>query len=321
MLDNTPESQIALLEFYTLLLRHWTAQHFSTYPLESFPSALTSLTNHTTLLTLSLLTSYPPSATSLSVTLSLDEALAHLFTHSPLLMTTHAPLTTYLHIFLQPSLPALSRLSSILATQKKSLENLPPASLPDVTTLNSFLMDMCNLLFRSRAFNNTDSNALGCLLPASITTHLESYLVTISPMYHLSDLFSISYNPTLVALSTSAFRELEEAEITGSRQMSQRRSSSDDYYHQHWQQRNEVQLHESKESDIIIRHPPGPVSQRTLAKLVEEGAVVIGWKKYRLGVTAWLAERGVEGLAELIGCTMKRLKMKRRGDREGISQG
>lgn len=232
-------------------------------------------------------------------------------------MTTHVPLTTYLHIFLQPSLPALSRLSSILATQKRSLENLPPASLPNVTTLNSFLMDMCNLLFRSRAFNSTDANALGCVLPASITANLESYLVAISPTYHLSDLFSISYNPTLVALSTSAFRELEEADIVGSRQTRQRRSSSDDCYHQHWQQRNEIQLHESKENDIIIRHPPGPVSQRTLAILAEEGAVVMGWKEYRLGVTDWLAERGVEGLAELIGCTMKGLKMERRGGSGG----
>lgn len=59
------------------------------------------------------------------------------------------------------------------------------------------------------------------------------------------------------------------------------------------------------------------MSQRTLAMLAEEGAVVMGWKEYRLGVTDWLAERGVEGLAELIGCTMKGLKMERRGGSGG----
>lgn len=51
--------------------------------------------------------------------------------------------------------------------------------------------------------------------------------------------------------------------------------------------------------------------------LAEEGAVVMGWKEYRLGVTEWLAEIGVEGLAELIGCTMKGLKMERRGGSGG----
>lgn len=231
-------------------------------------------------------------------------------------MTSQLPLTTYLQIFRQPSVTALSRLSSILATQKTSLETLPPASLPAVANLNGFLMDMCNLLFRSRAFNRTDANALGCLLPASTARHLESYLVALSPTYHLSDFFSISYNPTLAALSTSAFRELEEAEIAGSRTKRRRRSSSDDDQ----QQRDEVEHDESEESGSIIRHPPGPVSQRTLAMLAENGMTVMKWKEYRLGMTEWLAERGVEGPAELIGCTMKGLKRKgRRRDSEGSS--
>lgn len=231
-------------------------------------------------------------------------------------MTSQLPLTTYLQIFRQPSVIALSRLSSILATQKTSLETLPPASLPAVTNLNGFLMDMCNLLFRSRAFNRTDANALGCLLPASIASHLESYLVALSPTYHLSDLFSISYNPTLAALSTSAFRDLEEAEIADRRTKRRGGSGSD----AEQKQRDEVEHDESEESDSIIRHPPGPVSQRTLAMLAENGMPVMRWKDYRLGMTEWLAERGVEGPAELIGCTMKGLKRKgRRRDSEGSS--
>lgn len=55
--------------------------------------------------------------------------------------------------------------------------------------------------------------------------------------------------------------------------------------------------------------------------LAENGVAVMGWKEYRLGLTAWLAERGVEGLAELIGCTMKGLKRKGRRDGEGSKQG
>lgn len=64
------------------------------------------------------------------------------------------------------------------------------------------------------------------------------------------------------------------------------------------------------------------MSQRTLAILAEEGAVVREWKEYRLEVTDWLAKRGVEGLAELIGCTMNGLKRKGgRQDGEGSSYG
>lgn len=232
-------------------------------------------------------------------------------------MTSQLPLTTYLQIFRQPSVTALSRLSSILATQKTSLETLPPASLPAITNLNGFLMDMCNLLFRSRAFNRTDANALGCLLPASTASQLESYLVALSPTYHLSDAFSISYNPTLAALGASASRELEEAEIADSGTTKRRRRGSSDADDQ--KQRDEVEHDAGEESDsAIIRHPPGPVSQRTLAMLAENGMPVMRWKDYRLGMTDWLAERGVEGPAELIGCTMKGLKRKgRKRDSEG----
>lgn len=55
--------------------------------------------------------------------------------------------------------------------------------------------------------------------------------------------------------------------------------------------------------------------------LAENGVAVMGWKEYRLGVMEWLAERGVGGLAELIGCTMKGLKRKGRKDGEGSNQG
>ncbi len=142
-----------------------------------------------------------------------------------------------------------------------------------VGKLNGYLMDICNLLFRSRAFNTTDPNAMGCLLPSSTLPVLESYLSALSPTYDLSTPFSLSYNPILAALSLAAFRDLEEA----------------------------------SQPAEGIRHAGGPVNEKSLTALAEDGGLSLGWKDYRLRVMEWLAERGVEGVGELMGCTMKGL--------------
>lgn len=57
---------------------------------------------------------------------------------------------------------------------------------------------------------------------------------------------------------------------------------------------------------VMIRHA-GPVSQKSLARLREEGRVKVGWAEYRMGVLRWLAARGVRGVGELMGVTMKQL--------------
>lgn len=193
-------------------------------------------------------------------------------TQFPLQIPTPSPLTIYLLIFLSPSLPTLSGLCSILASHKIAFETAPLAARPSITTFNGFLMDICNLLWRSRAFNLTDTNALGCLLPSTILPALTAYITSLSPTYALPTFFSLSNNPSLAALSIAAFRDLEDR-------------------HQSW---------------IRTRHA-GPVGQKTLGALAEAGGVRVDWKEYRLCVLAWLAERGVAGVRELMGCTMKGL--------------
>ena len=58
--------------------------------------------------------------------------------------------------------------------------------------------------------------------------------------------------------------------------------------------------------DLVIRHA-GPVSQRSLAQLGEQGGLKISWSNYRLEVIRWLEERGVKGVGELMYNTMKHL--------------
>lgn len=143
-----------------------------------------------------------------------------------------------------------------------------------VNAFNGFLMDVCNLLWRSRAFNTTDSNALGCLLPQSTIPALRDYVEALDNS--LPTLFSLSQNNVLSALSIACFRDLEDA------------------------------AEEREEGSLSVRHA-GPVSQRSLAVLEKEGGVVVNWAVYREEVLRWLDERGVGGVMELMFCTMKLL--------------
>lgn len=136
-------------------------------------------------------------------------------------------------------------------------------------------MDVCNLLWRSRAFNTTDTNALGCFLPFPVLQSLRAYTDGLAPPQTLSTLFSLSHNISLGALSIAIFRELEDKAV----------ESGD---------------------EVRTRHA-GPITQRTLAALSMEGGVAVSWADYRLEVLKWLADRGAEGIRQLMFCTMKLL--------------
>lgn len=307
LLDNTAESTSALLEFYTRLLRHWTARLLAPSPDPCTVSAVKALTGHASVLTLTLLSSHPATASTLAVTLSHYEAISDVLARAPVPMPTPPPLTIYLLTFLAPSLPTLSGLCSILARQKVAIETMPPEVRPHIITFNGFLMDICNLLWRSRAFNATDTNASGCLLPPALLPALESYTTTTtttsppsspppssssssSPAIPLSARFSLSHHPVLAALSIAAFREVEDGVEDG---------------HRHRVEDGHLENGHTR-TRLRTRHA-GPVGPKSLAALAEDGGVRMDWKEYRLRVLGWLAERGVEGVGALMGCTMKGL--------------
>ena len=250
--------------------------------------AFAALANHASYLSLSILVSYPPTISTFSSILSYLEVLSYAISHAPttpgIHITTPDTQTIYLLLFLHPSLSTLSRLCSTLAIYKHAFvatmtptptnpspHKYPP---PYLNHFNGFLMDTCNLLYRSRAFNKTDTNALGCLLPPSLPLPLQHYL---EPQdLTLTTLFSLSHHSSLCALSIAAFRDLEDT------------------------------AEEKEEGSVSVRHA-GPVGQRSLMVLKGEGGLEVGWAEYRLEVLRWLGERGVGGIGELMGCTMKQL--------------
>lgn len=145
-----------------------------------------------------------------------------------------------------------------------------------VNHFNGFLMDICNCLWRSRAFNTTDTNALGCLLPPPLLPKFTSYVSSLNTGLTLPSLFTLSYSPVLCNLSISYLRELEdraEEEVVGG---------------------------------IKTRHA-GPVTQKSLVTLGKEGGLQLSWADYRLGVLTYLERRGAKGVGELMYNTMKHL--------------
>ena len=300
MIDNTAETTAVLLGFYTDLVSHWTTQLLTlspsgpTYQAASKP--FPQLINHVSLLSLRLLTSLPTHS-HVSTILSYHERLANTISHAPTFpqveILTPLSKTIYLLIFSNPSLSTLSRLCSILSTYKRTFEiamTRPSAMHPPireyardfVNRFNGFLMDICNLLWRNRAFNVSDQNALGCLMSQeAVIPELQSHSASFQPPQTLQQLFSLSINPVTCALAIVVFRELEDkAEATDER-------------------------------SIRLRHG-GPVSQRSLMTLAADGGLEIGWADYRLEVLNWLGQRGVDGLGELMFCTMKHLMGQRK---------
>ncbi|KAL2039154.1 hypothetical protein N7G274_008203 [Stereocaulon virgatum] len=277
--SNIP--QTTLLTFYTTLLTSWTTHVLST-PSEPSPhqnNPLLSLLHHTSTLTLTLLTTSPTQHTLSQILTNLETQLPLLHAPLSLPIPPPSPKTIYLILFTSPSLSNPSRLSSILATYKSALEgntaqqHRPPEHIP---LLNAALMDTCNLLFRSRAFNSTDAHALGCLLSPPVIERLSSYTASLDPPQPLSGLFSLSSNPVLAALSIACFREMED------------------------------QAEEEKPGSVRVRHA-GPVTQKSLSQLGREGGVNFDWKEYRVAVLKWLEAMGVKGVRELGGATMKGL--------------
>lgn len=293
MLDNTTDSGAALLDYYTSLTRHWTAILLSLSDqdptnLAEIMSPLAALTDHAFLLSLSLLASYTPTQTTISTILVYHEAIAHTVSHAP----THPSIrilsptseTVYLLVFLTPTLTTLSRLCSILATYKRTFEAAMTKPSPGstheyprdyVNHFNGYLMDICNLLWRSRAFNTSDTNALGCLIPLSVLPPVNAYLDALTPPHTLPTMFSLSHNVSMPALSIAAFRDLEDKAVA--------------------------------EGAVVRTRQAGPVTQKSLEALAMDGGIRLGWADYRLEVLKWLGERGVSGVGELMFCTMKHL--------------
>jgi centromere protein I len=308
MLDGDPASQVALLSFYTSLLRQWTATLLSDTPPLNAGSSISALTTHANLLALTLLQTSPGVQTHGQI-LTFYETTASLISHPSLqshIRITTPPSTLIYTLHFSSSLSTLSRLCAILALYKRAFESAMSKPVPTpsqgiesqtpgphiepypkdyVNHFNGFLMDICNCIWRSRAFNTSDLNALGCLLPPPLLPLLTSYIAGLETGLSLSTLFTLSYSPVLCNLSITHFRDLEDKEI---------------------ETEGRGEDGESGGQGIRTRHA-GPVTARSLEKLGKEGGLRLTWPTYRLGVLGFLERKGVNGVGELMYKSIKNL--------------
>ncbi|KAF2397240.1 Mis6-domain-containing protein [Trichodelitschia bisporula] len=209
-----------LFDFYAALVTRWYGAITPTSPTQT-ASCLTALLNHISTLALSALLQVPSSASAVltfydRTTAILAAALPanpHLF---PIIIPP--PPTAYL-LLLSSSLAALSRTSAILARCKAGFEaqlrDSRVRSPVDTGTFNGYLMDACNLLWRSRALVTTDANAMGCLVHPAVVAALQAYLVRLDTEYSVPTTWSFGSNPVLAGLCARAFRDIERGKLTG----------------------------------------------------------------------------------------------------------
>ena len=296
LLDDTVDSQVDLLRFYTSLLRNWGVDLVANTPPSYTSATIDALAQHVNTLTLTILENDRSNPESTSSVLSFYECTASLISHpglQPVVRITTPPSELVYSLNFDNSLSALSRLCNILAIYKRAFEAAMSRPVPAsadsqgasqqypkdyVNQFNGFLMDICNCIWRSRAFNKSDTNALGCLMPAPIVQALTGYVSSLDTGLSLNSIFSLSYSPVLCSFSISLVRELEDKA--------------------------------NAEEELEIRHA-GPVTQKSLAALGREGGLELTWPQYRLGVLKYLEDKGVTGIGELMYNTMKQLLAQR----------
>ncbi|KAI0849903.1 Mis6-domain-containing protein [Daldinia vernicosa] len=288
VLDDTPGSQLQLLEFYTMLLQRWAISLASLEQKSANASTIiTDLVGHVNNLCLTLIQTSPTSSTHSKI-LDFYEQTAILSSdpklhHHTRIMIPPSPLVYILHFSFCPN--TLSRLCAILSKYKAGFQRAMSTSRSQYTPeyineFNGFLMDICNCIWRSRAFNSNDVNSHGCLVPRSLVEDLAAYASRLETSAPLSTLFSLSYSPVLSLSAITYFRELEDEAVVLGR------------------------------GELSTRHA-GPITRASLSSLAHSGGLKVGWDDYRLGVLNYLEQKGMAGVGELMYNTMTNV-MKRR---------
>ncbi|PSR80116.1 Mis6-domain-containing protein [Coniella lustricola] len=299
-MDGSTEAQCDLLHLYTALIHQWgillllSTDSDSDADSDSIPphtsASLNTLLQHANKLGLTLLQTAPTEATLLSL-LSLYDRVVAIYTHSSLLRALQITVPPTLLIYtvqFSTSLATVSRLCALLTAYKQacaeSMANAtrklgPAYDKKQVSTFNGFLMDICNCLWRGKAFTKTDTTSRGCLVPDAVVAVLTGYVASLtesgaSSEMTLAGLFSMSYSPVLSLQALDYVRMREEQE--------------------------------DLDVELRARHA-GPVTQRSLAQLARKGGLELSWHEYRLGVLRYLEAREMKGVPELMYSTMKNL--------------
>lgn len=173
----------------------------------------------------------------------------------------------------------VSRLCEVMNLYKAAFENMdtPQTSHPRskrrpqevVDLFNSYVMDICNCLWRNRAFNRMDNNAQGFRIADSDVQLLREVAETRGES--LSILFSFTHYGIFARLSANRIRQLEDSQPT------------------------------------ITERQAGPVTIASLKRLEKEGGIQLSFADFRTGLLQWLMSRGYTGVCNLLFSSMASL--------------
>ncbi|KAL4927472.1 Mis6 domain protein [Aspergillus undulatus] len=308
-LEDTASSKAILLDFYSALIRQWGIKlRTEPFALEK-SQPLDRLISHAELLASSILESpaeqpsdvegeYKP---SILAVLEFYLTLADLFSYAHLngnirIAVPLAP-TVYTLVF-TPVASVISIMNTVLSGYKASFEESmvsetlqaqnstdPLYSQQLVGQFNGYIMDICNLVWRNRALNIEDPNAVGCLIPPATIAALTRYLREVNEKsrkrnretafsYTLASVFSLSHHAALCNMSSSCFADIERE--------------------------NGV-----REDQPKLRKP---VTQKALSALEKDGGIQMTWQDFRVRMLDWMDATGGNGVSNLMRTTMKALR-------------
>ncbi|KTW28551.1 hypothetical protein T552_01811 [Pneumocystis carinii B80] len=142
-----------------------------------------------------------------------------------------------------------------------------------VDYFNSFVMDFCNCLWRNRAFNKQDKNALGCQLSEEVVMTLKS-IAEVQGIF-FGSIFSITHGTVFAHWSAETLKDLED------------------------------------ESPNIIKRHVGPVSNTSLKRWAEEGGLNISLNDFRILVLNKINKKNYNGVYDFLYSSMASLKERR----------
>ncbi|KAF2031695.1 Mis6-domain-containing protein [Setomelanomma holmii] len=281
-----------LIDMYTSLLQNQASAATALPDSRNLTEHQTfhNLVAHVSTLSMSLLLSLAP-GTGHTLTSSILTFYEYLSTSSkPHFVPIMLPPMHLIYLVLQNASPTtFSRVCGIIGAYKAAFDTHPkpvkdyyPAHVTDA--LNWCLRDIYHLIWIARALITADQKALGLHCDTALRTTLNDYVGSLDREYAIGAAFGLSNNSWLSSMSASAWRALEEREIS----------------------------HEGFDRNTL-RYHQGPVSQRSLDVLKRKGGVSMDWdgsKGYKVFVLEWMAQRGLGGVRELMFATVSELRTK-----------
>ena len=289
-----------LFDFYASITSRWITYlvageaTFSQAELQTGMQAFVDLCSHVSTLTLTaLVTTETANFATLhlleSTAIPMREALLSGSRAVPLIIPP--PHTLYL-LAMSSSLNDLDGVCSLLTVYKQAYESEVRVSgesfQSHVNRFNGYLMDLCNLLWRSQGLTSDENvlggaksrskakaSALGCLCPPDVFEELQEYVRSVDRDYNIGSMLGLTHNPALGGMARSVAASLEEAD-------------------------------EAAHGYTLPLYHAGPVTSNSLDVLRSQGGLEVSWLEFRAAILEWMEARGIAGIKELMWATMKK---------------